>query len=108
MSLVLRREAEKAAKLLEEQGWCAVASQTLGGEVVLWVKNAKVTVPAKWQNAVRYTLAELAALTKPPKPGPEELRKLHEAKRLFGGEIGASAPDNRSGDNYQTLKRQDT
>lgn len=85
-------EAALAARLLKKLGWCAVESRTLGGEVVLWVKDAGVAVPAKWRNAIRYTLVELEALTRPPKPGPEDLRKLHEAKRLFDGEIGADKP----------------
>lgn len=86
-------EAAKAAKLLRELGWCAIECRTLGGEVVIWVRSEKVAIPARWRDAVRYTLAELEALRKPPKPSPEDLRKLHGAKRLFGGEIGAGEPD---------------
>jgi len=86
-----RAEAEKAQRLLREQGWCVVWSRVLG-EPVVWVRDAKVVIPARWQNAVKYTLAELEALTRPPKPDPEGLRKLHEAKRVFGGEIGAGEP----------------
>lgn len=86
-------EAARAVKLLRERGWVAVRCRTLGGEVILVVRDAKVAVPARWKDAVKYTLVELEALRKPPKPGPEELRKLHQAKRLFGGEIGAGDPE---------------
>lgn len=71
---------------MEQRGWVVVESCVLG-EMVLWVKDARVAIPARGENAVRYTLAELEALTRPPVPGPEELRRLHETKRLFGGEI---------------------
>lgn len=74
-------EAAKAAKALDEQGWVAVWSSVLG-EVVVWVRDQTVTVPAELAGAARYTLAELAALTEPPVPGPEELRRLHRAKRV--------------------------
>lgn len=85
-------EAAKAQRLLEKRGWCLVWSRVLG-EPVVWVRDAKVVIPTRWQNAVKYTLAEFEALTKPPLPGPEELRRLHEAKRRFGGEIGAGKPE---------------
>lgn len=84
-------EAEKAQRLLEERGWCVVWSRVLG-EPVVWVRDGKVVIPARWKDAVKYTLAELEALTRPPKPGPEELRRLHQAKKLFGGEIGEGEP----------------
>lgn len=87
-----KAEAEKAQELLREQGWCVVWSRVLG-EPVVWVRDGKVAIPERWKDAVKYHLRELEALTRPPKPGPEELRKLHQAKRLFGGEIGAGDPE---------------
>lgn len=74
-------EAARAAELLRRRGWVAVWSDVLG-EVVVWLRDQTVAVPAELAGAARYTLAELAALTEPPAPGPEELRRLHRAKRV--------------------------
>jgi hypothetical protein len=67
------------------------------GEPAVWVRHGKVAIPERWKGAVTYHLRELGGLTRPPKPGPEELRKLHQAKRLFGGEIGAGEPEGCGG-----------
>ncbi|MBT9168572.1 MAG: hypothetical protein DDT19_01919 [Syntrophomonadaceae bacterium] len=85
-----KREAKKAQELVARQGWCAVKSEALGGEVVIWAKNTTVTIPSQWRGAVVYTLKELAALATPPKPTPDQLRLIHEAKRIFSGTVEAA------------------
>lgn len=85
-----RKEGQKARELLKAQGWCAVKSKALGGEVVLWVKDGKVAVPARWQENVRYTMEELRALAQAPKINEEGLRKIHQAKKLFNGTVQAA------------------
>lgn len=83
----MEAQARKAVKLLQERGWVAVKSRALGGEVVIW-HNGKVAIPDKWQNAVTYTLDELRVLVDNP-PGREELKAMHEAKKVFAGRLEA-------------------
>ena len=80
-------EGEKARNLLALQGWCAVKSHTLGGEIVVWANDGKVIIPTRWQNNVVYTVAELKALTADGGVTAEGLRQLHQAKKLFNGNI---------------------
>lgn len=77
---------EEAVRLIGEMGYLVVRSKTLGGEVVIWVKDERVAIPERWRNAVTYTLEELRRIAERRVPS-EELRKLHEAKRLFEGRI---------------------
>lgn len=79
-------EAAKAEELLEAQGWCIVKSTVLD-ELIIWVADKHVAIPARWQGAVKYTLEELRELTKEPLPNKEELKQIHEAKKAFKGKI---------------------
>lgn len=81
-------EAKKVKELLEKQGWVAICSRVLGGEVVVWVRDAKVAVPTRWKNAVAYTLTGLQTLVA-KNPTPEELRMIHKAKMIFNPKPGS-------------------
>jgi hypothetical protein len=66
------------------RGWVAIRSAALGGEIVLWVRDGHVTVPAELAMLVRYTVAELDLLITAP---PEHLRAIHRLKKLFGSQV---------------------
>ncbi len=88
-----RCEGKKARALLNKQGWCAVKSQALGGEIVIWANDGKVIIPARWQGNVLYSMDEIAALAADGGVTEEGLRRVHEAKRIFGGTVcGAKEP----------------
>lgn len=55
--------AARAQMLLDDQGWCAIASDVLG-ETVLFLRDETVSVPAKWEHAATYTQEELTNLGK--------------------------------------------
>lgn len=80
-------QAKEIARVFWERGWVAFASRLLNGEEIVFVKDERVVIPTRWRGAARYTLVELEALTAPPIPDPEELKQLHEAKRIFEGRI---------------------
>ncbi len=82
-----RREGMKARELLKKQGWVAIKSHALDGEIVLWVLNGKIVIPARWQSNVRYTMDEIAALVADGGVTEEGLRRVHEAKRIFSGTV---------------------
>ncbi|MBT9168168.1 MAG: hypothetical protein DDT19_01513 [Syntrophomonadaceae bacterium] len=79
-----RHEGQKARELLSQQGWCAVRSKALGGEVVIWAKDG-VAIPAEWRGTVIYTMAELTLVADTADLTPAKLRQIHEAKKVFNG-----------------------
>lgn len=85
ISLLRKLEQARGERLLKEYGWVAVYSETLG-ETVLWCRNAKVAIPTRWKDAVRYTLSELKELTGWPIT-EEDLQLLHAAKKNFNGTL---------------------
>lgn len=68
---------------LERRGWVVIYSRTLR-EPVLWLRDSNVVVPERWRKYVAYTLEELAALAGVTQ---EDLRVIHEAKRVMGGTV---------------------
>jgi hypothetical protein len=80
-------EAGKASRLIKEQGWCAVQSLALGGEIVIWARDGKVVVPVRWQSNVRYEMDELVALDANGGISKKGLRQIHQAKKLFEGQV---------------------
>lgn len=70
---------------LDINGYCAIKSGVLGGEVIYFARDAKAAdgVPG---SAVTYTLDELRVLVDKP-PGDEGLKRLHFAKKTFEGVI---------------------
>lgn len=82
----LEAEADEAIRQLREQGWVAIKSRALRGEIIVWVVDARVAVPVRFEGAVRYALHELQHLTEAG-IRPANLRLVHEAKQLCNGEI---------------------
>lgn len=72
-------EAEsEASRRLADDGWTVVRAESLGGELVIWLRDESVTVPDRLSGLVRYTKAELAALHNATEA---QLRDIHRAKR---------------------------
>lgn len=85
-ALIALLEAQEAKRLLQERGWVAIYSKTLG-EDILWCRDEKVIIPTRWRGAVRYTLAELQTLTSNPSLNAEGLKRIHKAKKEFQGKV---------------------
>lgn len=75
---------DRADAFFQEHGWVPIRSRTLGGEVVVFLRDEQVAVPEQWRDAVSYTLEDLAALEG---VSPDGLRLTHETKRIFGGRV---------------------
>lgn len=81
--LLLSATAAEVRRLLNERGWVAIESGTLG-ETVLFVRDRGAEAPEAYRGLVRYTLDELTELRG---KDPEGLRLVHEVKKVFDGEI---------------------
>ena len=83
-------ESDAIAQQLASKGWVLVLSVVLGEPVVM-KRDASVSVslPDRYREAVVYLAEEVASLVG---VGPEELRVLHEIKRVFGGRIRRDVP----------------
>lgn len=90
-TLIALLEVQEAKRLLETQGWVVIHSKTLG-ETVLWCRDEKVIIPARWRDAVKYTLRELQTLTGNPSLNAEGLKRIHKAKKEFDGKILPANP----------------
>jgi hypothetical protein len=80
---------ERAAMWLAVRGWVAVRSAALG-QLVVWVRDDSVQVPARYANAPVYTLEELRLL-QDCCAGPEHLQLIHEVRGLLGGRVTTDA-----------------
>lgn len=74
--------ASRVRHLLATRGWVAIESGTLGGEVVLLLRDDTIQAPPRRAGHVAYTLAELAQVQG---MSPAQLREVHEVKRIFDG-----------------------
>jgi len=73
--------------LLAKKGYVRIYSNVLG-EVVLWVANDQIAKQMNDNNnLVIYTLEELNILTGDKTLTVEGLKRIHEAKKMFGGKI---------------------
>jgi hypothetical protein len=59
-------------------GWVSIRSETLGGELVVFVRDGRVKVPSDQSQLLRYTWSELQQLMDAT---PEALRVLHQFKQ---------------------------
>ncbi|MDI6740758.1 MAG: hypothetical protein QME74_10405 [Candidatus Edwardsbacteria bacterium] len=81
---------------LDINGYCAIKSGVLDGEVIWFVRDAKAAESSRAakmvpQDATCYTLDELQTLVANPqaelRSATDDLRKLHFAKKTFNGTI---------------------
>lgn len=83
----LKVKAGKVDRLLETESFVHIYSKVLG-EVVLWVANEQLKRKLQKNNdVVIYTKDELNILCKDKSFTVEGLKRIHEAKRLFGGKL---------------------
>lgn len=80
--LLTETQAKLIAAALEDKKICAVRSDLLGE--VIYFANTWLDGRRAPRGAVVYTLTELANLLTCP-PTPDELRQIHQAKKLFDG-----------------------
>jgi len=77
---------DRVAELLNGQGWVAIKSSVLDGEIVIWARDGKVAIPTRWQSAVKYTVDELNSMAYQEGFTEDKLRLMHRAKKAFGVE----------------------
>ncbi len=78
-------EWEKVQHALSEHGICAIFSEVLN-ENVYFAQDQQIAAGAP-KSAVVYTLDELRLLLANPPPNENELKKIHEIKKVFNGTI---------------------
>ena len=85
----LKQSNEKAriAAHLDINGYCAIESEALNGEIIYFARDRDTVISKVPKGKVAYTLDELKTLRDKPPESNEALRKLHEAKRIFSGTI---------------------
>jgi hypothetical protein len=86
-ALDYQSDAAMIKHLLASQGWAAIRSEALNGEIVLWTRDSAVEVPQQWSDCVRYDMTELQALSTGPRVDAAGLRMIHESKRIFDGQV---------------------
>jgi len=79
-------QSNQAAKLehaLATRGYAGIRSSIVD-DIVVFVRDDSVAVPAKWSGKVRFTMDELALMIG---SSPEAVKQIHEVKRVFGGKV---------------------
>ena len=76
-------QASRLQHLLDTQGYAGIQSSIVE-DVVVFVRDDSVVVPAKWSGKVRFTMDELSLMIG---SAPEAVRQIHEVKRVFGGKV---------------------
>lgn len=85
-------ESDRAAieRTLSAAGWVLVHSVVLGQPIVMKrAASVSVSLPERYRDAVVYVFDEVASLVG---VAAEDLRILHEFKRVFGGRIHREMP----------------
>lgn len=76
-------QAGKLQHLLDTQGYAGIRSSIID-DIVVFVRDDSVAVPAKWYAKVKFTMDELALMIG---SSPEAVKQIHEVKRVFGGKV---------------------
>ncbi len=69
--------------LLDTQGYAGIRSSVIE-DIVVFVRDDSVVVPAKWSGKVIFTMDELSLMIS---SSPEAVKQIHEVKRVFGGKV---------------------
>ncbi|MHB9037064.1 MAG: hypothetical protein ACYC64_10370 [Armatimonadota bacterium] len=78
--------SDRAAKLghkLAALGYACIRSAVID-DIVVFVRDDSVAVPARWACKVRFTMGELILMVG---SAPEMVKQMHEVKRVFGGMV---------------------
>lgn len=76
-------QASRLQHLLDTRGYAGVRSSIIE-DIVVFVRDDSVVVPAKWSGKVAFTMDELSLLIG---SAPEAVKQIHEVKRVFGGKV---------------------
>ena len=76
-------QAARLQHLLDTQGYAGIRSGIID-DIVVFVRDDSVVVPAKWASKVTYTMDELTLMVG---SSPEAVKQIHEVKRVFGGKV---------------------
>ena len=76
-------QARKLEHALATRGYAGIRSSIIE-DIVVFVRDDSVAVPAKWSGKVRFTMDELALMVGST---PEAVKQIHEVKRVFGGKV---------------------
>ncbi len=82
----LARRTSQSARLrhlLSTQGYAGIKSPVLD-DLVVFVRDDGVTVPAKWSAKVRFTLDELSLMAG---SSVEAVKQIYNIKQVFGGKV---------------------
>ena len=92
-------EADKLSLLLSTQGYAAISSPVID-DVVIFVRDEEVTVPTKWIDKIKFTLAELKLMIGLP---VESVKQIYDVKQIFGGKV---VPENYSDSTFPAQHKQ--
>lgn len=73
-------------QLLSTQGYAGIKSPAID-DLVVFVRDDGITVPAKWSAKVRFTMAELSLMIG---SSVEAVKQIYDIKQVFGGEVVAN------------------
>ncbi len=76
-------QASRLQHLLDTQGYAGIRSSIIE-DIVVFVRDDSVVVPAKWSGKVTFTMDELSLMIG---SAPEAVSQIHEVKRVFGGKV---------------------
>jgi hypothetical protein len=76
-------QASRLQHLLDTQGYAGIRSSVIE-DVVVYVRDDSVVVPARWSSKVIFTMDELSLMIGST---PEAVKQIHEVKRVFGGKV---------------------
>lgn len=76
-------QADRLQHLLDTQGYAGIRSSIIE-DIVVFVRDDSIVVPAKWSDKVRFTMDELSLMIG---SSPQAVKQIHEVKRVFGGKV---------------------
>lgn len=79
-------QAHRLQRLLDTQGYAGIRSSIVE-DIVVFVRDDSVVVPAGWSGKVIFTMDELSLMIG---SSPEAMKQIHEVKRVFGGKVVSS------------------
>jgi len=82
-------QAHRLEHALAARGYACIRSSIIE-DIVIFVRDDSVVVPAKWADKVRFTMDELALMIG---SSPEAVKQIHEVKRVFGGKVVSQGDD---------------
>jgi len=82
-------QAGRLEHALATRGYAGIRSDIIG-DIVVFVRDDSVAVPAKWTGKVCFTMDELTLMIG---SSPEAVKQIHEVKRVFGGKVVPAGDD---------------